>query len=180
MWLKWLYICKGIHTCYNTTWNQVPWYNKHGNGHNGIMVSGSGRVANTVGTFILVLVLCSSMTDWFCLAWCDYQLVNHSHPRDPHDTDHISQSYYWLRSRNRDTAISNSRPLTERACALAWWYYRVREESDCGGMVKYIGIFVSHLIHLFTAGACLHLCIVVHRWYVIPIGTAFIILTLIH
>jgi hypothetical protein len=46
-------------------------------------------------------------------------------------------------------------------------------------MVKYIGIFVSH-IHSFMADACLWPCVVVCYWYVIPIGTAFIILTLIN
>jgi hypothetical protein len=55
----------------------------------------------------------------------------------------------------------------------------VQEQSDGKAMVKYIGIFVLH-IHAFMADMCLCLHIVVCCWYVIPIGTAFIILTLIH
>ena len=56
----------------------------------------------------------------------------------------------------------------------------VLEQSDSEAMVKYIGIFVSHLIRSFTADPCLCPRVGVRRWYVIPIGTAFIILTLIH
>jgi hypothetical protein len=48
------------------------------------------------------------------------------------------------------------------------------------GTVRYIGIFVSHLIHSFAAEVCLFPHVVAHCWYVIHMGTVFIILTLIY
>ena len=46
--------------------------------------SGSGEMVKTASMFDFGFrdVLCLSATNWLCLAWCDYELVCHSHPHD--------------------------------------------------------------------------------------------------